>query len=57
MKEQCAICGERTEEMNVCQVCMDIEEFGYPSFPAYALVETEMLQVEKKKEKRLQLVG
>ncbi|MCI1692743.1 hypothetical protein [Aneurinibacillus aneurinilyticus] len=57
MKEQCAICGERTEETSVCQVCMDIEEFGYPSFPAYALAETEVPQVEQRKEKRLQLVG
>ncbi|GEN36328.1 MULTISPECIES: hypothetical protein [Aneurinibacillus] len=56
MKEYCAICGERTEGMHVCQSCTDIEEFGYPSFPAYALAEREETE-NKTEERRLELVG
>ncbi|MED0674379.1 hypothetical protein P4S93_09325 [Aneurinibacillus thermoaerophilus] len=50
--KDCVICGKETEDICICQVCMDVQEFGYPSFPAYALVEKEETE-----EKVLELVG
>ncbi|MBN6189396.1 hypothetical protein JQN58_21315 [Aneurinibacillus sp. BA2021] len=55
MKEHCVVCGTQTEDMYTCQSCADIEDFGYPSFPAYALVEQTGEKTEEKKV--LQLVG
>lgn len=57
MKEHCVVCGTRTEGMHVCQSCMDIEDFGYPSFPAYALTEKVQTKTAEEKVKVLQLVG
>lgn len=43
MSEHCPLCSkllkngkERSEEV-ICDNCADVLEFGYPSFPAYAL--------------------
>jgi hypothetical protein len=42
------ICGVCENEMNetsvdspVCNECMDVLEFGYPSFPAFKLAESD----------------
>jgi hypothetical protein len=56
MNQHCSICEEQTERMNVCQSCIDIEEFGYPSFPAYALLEDTLSETQMEK-RILELVG
>lgn len=45
MKVECPVCYKQSYAMQtnvnkgICEVCSDIIEFGYPSFPAYRLEE------------------
>lgn len=44
----CGLCEKEMNETNVdapvCNECLDILEFGYPSFPAYRLAESDGLE-------------
>lgn len=54
----CGICENEMNEANVdapvCNECMDVLEFGYPSFPAYRLAESDRLN-EYMEEKKLEV--
>lgn len=54
----CGICENEMNEANVdapvCYECMDVLEFGYPSFPAYRLAESVELN-EYMEEKKLEV--
>jgi hypothetical protein len=46
-KKVCSLCCRNAIPMGgegeICNDCLDLFEFGYPSFPAYPLNEAEMV--------------
>jgi hypothetical protein len=48
MKTICPICQGAACDHQICWLCADIIEFGYPSFPAYRLEEGRKMEESKK---------